>query len=285
MRPYLVGVPAYDPRSGGCKVIHRLAHELNARGQEAYVTHKKTNPKWNTPHYSVARNSDRLHDGLIGEFEPTYQEWRDTRDAISVYPEITFGNPMGTRTVARYLLNNAGKISGPRNYESSDLIFPFSRMFNDFNLPELRIMFLPVLNTNIFKDEHRERTHVSFYQGKTYQKSHYEETKNAIQIHRETSDNQYELSAILQTSTVLYCFDNITGMTEIARLCGCPVVIIPNGEYTKEQYDKHEMGWDGLGWGEIPPPFDSAKFMERYKELYQIFLQKLDNFIEITQNA
>jgi len=84
---------------------------------------------------------------------------------------------------------------------------------------------------------------------------------------------------------VLYCYDNITAMTELARLCGCPVVLVPNGEYTEEKYREHEMGMEGLGWGKIPEPFGSNKFMERYKNLKEVFYDKLNNFIEITQKG
>ena len=74
-------------------------------------------------------------------------------------------------------------------------------------------------------------------------------------------------------------------MTELARLCGCPVVLIPNGEYTEEKYKEHEMGMDGLGWGKMPEPFDSDTFRERYMTLKETFYTKLDNFVRITQNV
>ena len=287
-RPYIIGTPAYDPQSGGCMVIHRFCHELNEHGQEAYVSNKTTNPAWNTPYYAAARESDRVHDGQVTALNPSYSEWRDGFDVISVYPEITFGNPLGTRTVVRYLLNNAGKLSGPKQFESSDILFAFSRMFNDFNLPEERILFLPVIDVDFFKDAGLNRNKIAYYVGKGWRNDitiSIREVGAEVEITKETTTNQLNLRDILQTSKVLYCYDNITGMTELARLCGCPVVIMPNGEYTKEQYNNHEFGWNGLGWGKLPEDFDSAKFRETYLQVKEQFYDKLDRFIEITQNT
>jgi len=281
MRPYIVKAPAYDSNSGGCMVIHRLCHELNMRGQEAYVAHRLINPDWKTPYYGDNRSGQ------------VFEEWKTERDLISIHPEISFGNIFNTRTVVRYLLNNAGKLSGPKEFDASDILFAFSHMFNDFNLPEERIMFLPILDTDVFQDGHLDRNLITFYNGKGWRGiendfisnlSEEEKKLPIVEIVRETSKDPHNLSNILQRSKTLYCYDNITAMTEISRLCGAPVIIVPNGEYTKEQYDKHELGWNGLGWGETPRHFDSAKFREDYLQLKETFYEKLDYFIEVTQN-
>jgi hypothetical protein len=157
-------------------------------------------------------------------------------------------------------------------------------MFNSFNLPEERIMFLPIIDTKIYKDLGKERDKTLFYVGKGWKSlADWSPTVGATEINNQTGLNPYNLASLLQTAKVLYCYDNITAMTELARLCGCPVVLMPNGEYTEEQYQQHEMGMDGLGWGKVPEPFNSQKFMERYKSLKDLFYVKLDHFIAVTQ--
>jgi len=263
MRPYVVWTPPYDRRSGGIMVMHRLCHELNERGQEAYINVDQVNTKWNTPYYGKTA----------------------LENPIVVYPEITHGNPLGYQTVVRYILNNIGKLSGPTAYPPTDILFAFSHMFNDWGAPEERIMFLPVIDTEVYKDTGQHRDKALYYIGKGSRRYFIDETFDAIAIDNQTGADPQNLSHLLQTATVLYCYDNITAMTELARLCGCPVVLVPNGEYSEEKYQEHEMGMEGLGWNKMPEPFDSSKFMERYKALKETFYSKLDTFIEVTQKG
>jgi hypothetical protein len=266
LRPYVIWSPGWEPRSGGIRVLHHFCHELNKVGQEAYIhimDGDTTNPELNTP----------LWNG------------KSLDSPIAVYPEIAWTNYLGFNTVARWLLNNPGKIGGPTSYPETEILFAFSHLFNDLNLPEERVMFLPIIDTGTYKDTRQVRDKVLFYVGKGRRESFLEETSGATEITNQTGFDPNNLASLLNTAKVLYCYDNITAVTDLARLCGCPVVLIPNGEYTEERYKTHELGMEGLGWGKIPDPFDSSKFMERYKNLKEVFYVKLNNFIEITQKG
>jgi O-antigen biosynthesis protein len=257
-RPYLVAAPPFDPSNGGAMVLHKFAQALEEAGQDVYLIES------NNPSY-------------------TYTNVPKLENSIGVYPEITWGNPLNTKTVIRWILNTPGKIRGPLEYPETDILFSFSELFNVFNLPKDRILFFPILDTELFKDEKQPRTEVTFYVGKGWRSSFLSETAQAKEISK--YENQTGLKDILNKSKIMYCYDNITAMTEIARLCGSPVIIIPNGEFTKEQYNNHEFGWNGLGWGEMPESFDSKKFRETYLEVRETFYKKLDGFIELTQKA
>lgn len=262
MRPYIIWTPPWDATSGGIMVLYHFCHEMNVRGYEAYINSSIPAPYLYTPFYN-----------------------RNLENPIAVYPEIIRDNPLGCNTVARWLLNNAGKLlRQDASFFPTGELFAFSHMFNDQNLPEERIMFLPIIGTDIYRDTKQPRDKVLFYVGKGWGTPR-EEIPGAIEIYKETGFNPQALAYLLQTGKVLYCYDNITAMTELARLCGCPVVLIPNGEYTEEKYKEHEMGMDGLGWGKMPEPFDSDTFRERYMTLKETFYTKLDNFVRITQNV
>jgi hypothetical protein len=264
-RPYVIWTPGYNARSGGIMVLHNFCHELNLVGQEAYI-YTMDNP---------ARNSE-----LNTPYMPEGLE-----NPIVVYPEIAWTNYLNINTVVRWLLNNPGKISGPSSFPPNEILYAFSHMFNAFNLPEERILFLPIIDTNIYKDLRLERDKVLFYIGKGTRSSFIDETNNAIEITRETGFEPQNLVSLLNTAKVLYCYDNITAITELARLCGCPVVMIPNGDFSEEKYREHEMGMEGLGWGKMPESFDSLEFMDKYKNLKRTFYSKLERFIEVTQKG
>ena len=93
----------------------------------------------------------------------------------------------------------------------------------------------------------------------------------------------------LNHTELLYCYDNSTAICDIARLCGCPVVIIPDGSYTKEQRKVSES-WNcgGIGFGleeeqHAIDTIDSEKIRKWFIEAEASFQDKLTDFITETQ--
>lgn len=256
---YLVWSFDYYHDSAGQKVMHRLCHELNEVGQEAFVGFPKTNPAWNTPYHA-------------GPF-------RGRREWIAVYPEIVRGNPWRAPRVVRYVLNNPGKLGGDKTYDPSEIVYVFHELFNDIGVPPERIMYLPTIELDIYTDRHLPRSGTLFYVGKGQQTR---DLPGSIEITSDLKRDRELLADTLNRAELLYCFDNVTGMTDIARLCGCPVMIIPNGEYSREVYDR-VVAAEGLGWDEVPPPFDSDVVRAREVAAYDAFRDRLADFIQVTQ--
>jgi hypothetical protein len=254
---YLIWTYNYSHASSGPKVLHLLCHELNGAGQDAYVSFAVTNPAWNTPY----------HPGPIDD------------DWIAVYPEVVHGNPWNARHVVRWVLNNPGKLGGDKTYHPAEVVFTYHELFNDMGVPPERVLFLPAIETEIYVDRHLPRGGPAFYVGKGRKTR---DIPGAIEITRQMTFDREQVADTLNRASVLYTFDNMTAMVDIARLCGCPAVVIPNGEYTMEQYDRR-VGWEGLGWDEVPPPFDSDAFRARYLALKDTFDVQIETFIRITQ--
>lgn len=264
MFPYVVYTPAYDPRSGGIKVLHRLVHELNERGVPAFCT-GPGNPEWNEP---------PTHGMIEG--------------AIAVYPEIVHGNPFGAKTVARWVLNVPGRLAGPTEYDSSEIVFPYKNCFNQWNYPNDRVLLLPAIDTDIFVDKHQNRDIKAFYVGKGHATPMVPETEGLYEIRKEDTADQHKLADLLNRIEILYIYDNITALWDCARLCGCPVVIIPNGELTEEDLENDELPAAGLALGvencdRAVFTINSADFREAYLGLFNVFQDRLGTFIDLTQ--
>jgi hypothetical protein len=262
--PYIVYTPPYSAEVGGIKVLHRLVHELNVKGYEAFAT-GTTNPEW---------------------WEPTTNSVPDT--GIAVYPEVVAGNPWGTNTVARWVLNVPGRLGGEEEYAKTELIFPFKRVYNQWGLPEDRILLLPVIEMDLFYDMGLKRSGRAFYNGKGINCPRVPETEGLMEIVKEDNWDKEALALKLNSIELLYTYDNITALWDVARMCGCPVVIIPNGEMTREHFDMDEAGTDGLGLGieetqKALDTIDSVSFKEHYSTLFNTFDSRLDTFISITQ--
>jgi hypothetical protein len=253
-RPYLVWSFDYYDDSAGQKTMHRLCHELNEVGQKAYVAYEKRNPAWNTPYHPA----------------PLKGDW------IAVYPEIIKGNPWKAPRVVRYVLNNPGKLGGDKTYDPAEIVYVFHEMFNDPGVPPERMMYLPTIELDLYFDRHLPREGSVFYVGKG-QKTR--ELPGSVEITNDLKRDRPLLAETLNRAEVMYTFDNVTAMVDIARLCGCPVVMIPDGTHTPDQYQLS----DGLGWDEIPPPFDSDVIRYQQLELYATFCERLQDFIAVTQ--
>jgi hypothetical protein len=232
-----------------------------------------------------------LYSWLIVKGQVAYLNKYPSKDYIAIYPEITHGDPMnaGKGNVVRYLLNKPGfmpsfGVTGPTTFDESDKIFVFSRIFQD--APEDHILFLPILNMHVFKDQGKKRTKRCIFYGKAISKDSplpkdYKGT--VVTISRKDCQDQQALADLLNECEVIYIYDQVTAMTEIARLCGCRVVLFHFG-VTEEDYKKYEPGLNGVSLGgDRMIPLDAEGFRSHYLSLRQIFSRKIDHFIEMTQ--
>jgi hypothetical protein len=274
-KPYFIWAPSFDNASGGIVVMHRMAVELQKRGECVYINTPVQNKKWDMVLV--------MEDGIP--------------ESIAVYPEIIQGNPFGAETVVRYLLNIPGVCGGPNSlagYSDTDFFFIYSQIYNSkIGLPEEDILFCPHLELDRFYDKHIKRCGRMVYRGKGTQPDH--PLCNYPLLGKKEGfrgeDGQDKLCDLLNKCELLYVYDNCTAMTDIARLCGCPVVIIPDGSYTKEQISvggNWEAG--GIGWGVEEAAIarytiDSQKIRAGYQYAEIEFQKRLTRFIEVTQNG
>jgi hypothetical protein len=253
MKPYLIRSPQFDVTSGGIRVLYGLYGHLLAKGQVAYLN-------------SVV-----------------------DIDAIAIYPEIFHGNDMMGKKVVRYVLQEAGRAGtdtqfgkftlGPKEFDKTDEIYCFSKIYDKWGLPDDHILFLPIINMMEFRDFGKKRTKTAFYAFRdTNLKKHPED---AIEITREMAKDQSKLAEILNECQTLYVYDEITAMLEVARLCG--VNIEYWGRTPLETFKSYEPGLNGIGY-RTSAELDTKGFRRHYEDLRRTFDLKLDQFITDTQH-
>lgn len=256
MKPYIITSPDLVEEnivSGGVRVMWGLFGWLLAKGQIAYMN------RW---------GSD---------------------DNVSIYPEIQTGNPTGSKNVVRYILNTPGimgaiyqdgrKVPGPTVFDPNDKIYVFSRIYDQWNVPDDHILFLPIANLDVFKSygKKRKKTCYLIGKGKNLQKH----PAGSIELTRSFAVDQKALAQVLNECHTLYCYDRLTAMTELARLCGCGVKYY--GEYTESDWKKYEPGTNGISFNGKEPQLEVAKFRAHYVQMIDIFEERLERFIHETQ--
>ena len=270
---YVIVAPPYVSSSAGIHGMYRWCDELNRCGFLSYIVGSdRTAPAMNAP--------------LIG--------WSDAKNLckqgfIAIYLETVTGNPLHARNVVRWVANRPGLLGGEEVYDESELVFYHAEQYVPYIRNRIAGKFyIPTIDESLFfcKDgDLSERNLECFYVGKSKWKDGFFDRSNVFEITRDMPPKK-ELGKLLRASRVLYNFDNSTILTYEAILCGCPVVIIPDGTQTREDYERSELGMDGIAWG--PEELDRVKvnvpgLRRRYKQVKREFIQQLDDFIAITQ--
>jgi len=122
--------------------------------------------------------------------------------------------------------------------------------------------------------------------GKSCYKDGFFRKESAFEITR-NSPKKEDLGTLFRAAKILYTFDNSTILTYEAILCGCPVVIIPDGSADFQDYEKYELGFSGISWGvgNIDSCYaDVDKTYMKYQQVKRDFDNQLQNFIDKTQN-
>jgi len=255
LKPYSVFSPPFEATSGGIRVMYGLYGWLLAKGQIVHL------------------NARYAHS-----------------DFIAIYPEIETGNPAQANSVVRYILNKPGVmgsqrdgkfVSGPTSFADTDKIFVFSELFNTMGVDEEHKLFLPIIDTHLFRDMGLKRDKKAVFVGKGEDKRLH--PQGCVLIDRMVAQDQAELAQLLNECEVIYQYDPVSAMSEIARLCGCRVVYLSD-QYTREEYESYEPGINGISFGlEEDNKLDVDKFRSHYLGMKEMFSKKLDRFIELTQ--
>lgn len=224
-----------------------------------------------------------------GQLAITNGLWKTPFTAI--YPEIIHGNPLDGQKVVRYILNKPGVMAsfgvpGPMTFDKTDEIYVFTRLYDTFGVDDEHIMFLPILNLSLFKDQKKKRENTCFFIGKGKDMGLH--PKDSIKIDAKVSSDQSKLADLFNVCSVLYTYENPTALNEIARLCGCRVVFLEEGSMTKftrkQLTDLYEPTMMGVSFGlKEKQELDTEKFRKHYIGMVKTFEEKLDKFIINTQ--
>ncbi|HUS12285.1 MAG TPA: hypothetical protein VMZ30_17595 [Pyrinomonadaceae bacterium] len=233
---FIVFSGPFVSNSAGIECLHRLCHELNERGFSSFTTGGTVEaPHLNAP--IIDLQSAQLLCAL---------------GYVAIYPETISGNPLGAKTVVRWVLNRPGLLGGDEVYTDSEVIFSYSDAFTPY--VKNRVcgkLYMPTINERLFycdDPDLSQRSLACFYVGKSEWKPGIVDRDQAFEITRE-NPNKQELGKLFRASRVLYCFDNSTILIYEALLCGCPVVIVPDGTQTRHDFEELELGMDGISWG------------------------------------
>lgn len=270
--------PSYEESSGGITVLHKLCDVLIQCGFNAGFYLNKGE--------SFNVNSKFKYQGFyLGDL--------NLENDIIVYPEITFGNPLGFKKVVRYILN-VGHVTLNRKdtWGEFDYWIYFSERFYDGIKPKV---ILSVIDSKIdyFKNYNIPRPYKECF---TYRKGkdnlsslNIIHSPDAIEIDFNQSDEY--LINVFNMCERFYCYDTESYLNILASLCGCDSVIVPSKNSDRDKIINQQPPFKyGVAYGidEIESARKTRPLLYNYlkeKENTQILETKnaFDNIIEFFQ--
>ena len=296
--PYYIVAPEFTRKSGGITMLYTVCHLLNRKGYRAFIVH------------------EGMQEGAELSYPEDYQapflNEKEARNHIFFgYNPIVIRAEVGRETIHfpatfRYILNYIGMFPGepketdPEFQIDKKFFWAFSKdIAKRHNIPESRVMFTPIVDTEIFfppKTENRKGK--ACYLGKYAEifsnKLPQEIDKSFYIFYRNTNKGlvptRKEYAEKLRNCEMIYIYENTSVITE-ALMCGCVVVCVPNDycQFTeKDMIGLAEIGLNGIAIGTGEEEIKRAKetvhlARERILQLMQEFDKKIDYFIEETQ--
>ena len=197
MEPYSIVAPpyVYAQTSAGVRALYTLALELKARGQDVRIVEQGVSAK----------------------------SWR----GIVVYSETVAGNPLGSANVVRWTLNKPGYLGGDATYGPAERVWTWSKAFYDAPL-----LTVETIDRGLFYTDDTMREFDTAYYGKALQRGveRVPLTRHMREIDRTPWPARREdLADLLHRTRTLYTYDDCTALIDEASLCGCRVVLLPEG--------------------------------------------------------
>ncbi|MEZ9923954.1 WavQ [Vibrio breoganii] len=296
---FYIYAPSYNENSGGCVVLHKLVHIINeetehtadlvphileqfrlgglrtlASNAYAYLALRKNkfffnrNSSFNTP-VKTNVTEDEL------------------KDSIVVYPEITFGNPLGAKNVVRWFLHQPGHFTGEVCYGTGELYFKFNSMIRSFDLyksklskSELKVIHYPteIYNTDSVIKERKGDCYMIRKGG------------HKAKVHDDTAIcldglSHTEISEIFKKSKRFISYDDYTAYSIFAILSGCESVVVPDVNISKQQWYPLESDRYGIAYGfsedeKVWANSTKNKVLEHVESEHQRSVSNVKKFVE-----
>ncbi len=209
-----------------------------------------------------------------------------------LYPEIISGNFLNSKKVARLLLfhNKLYSQNGDNTigYDKNDLFFCYRDVFNDEKLnPEGRKLPITYFDFDTYKRyNYKQRSGKCYIVRKGNIRNDLPSEFDGVVI-----DDLPEKEKVKYFNSCEYCisYDTQTAYSQIAAICGCTSVVVPEKGKTRSDYRKNTGSVFDTGYGEAFGFSDDEieyakstcdKLIEAMKKTEQDSIESTKSFVE-----
>lgn len=269
---FVIMSPPYDDQNGGSIVLHKLCDLISRAGYDASIfplfQADEINPlNWPGAVQSCIaqrmglentfgnREGFRLCDRYQTKlFDADVYQIPNDEDVVVVYPEIVFGNPLGAKNIARWILHNPGFHTGKVYYTVGEVQFAFNDLFEPLTVPYMEIApsYLSVFDIpwSLYQDDgsspSRPRHGTAYLVKKGHGRAAVHDVENSICI---DGLGHEEVAGIFKSVETFISYDQASFYSNLAALAGCVSVIVPDAASSARQGDAVPHGRNGIAYG------------------------------------
>lgn len=267
-RFFIVG---YNATGGGPIVLRTLFNNLKELGCDVTFVYAETFKQKSLTQFSTKFKVKLVVCSMLGEkiskkvFRNVwdiecYQTARKQKfpivddNAIVIYPEVIYGNPLNAKNVVRWFLYYNRYPNDPYAYGEHDLFICYRQQFNDVKLnPQKYQLYMGHYDLDLYK-----RTNYGERHGKCYcvrkgaDRSDLPESFDGPIIDQLSEEEKVKM---FNECEYFISYDTQTAYSSIAAMCGCISVIVPEPGKTKADYRSSD---DGATYG-IAYSFDEKE--------------------------
>jgi len=303
MYRFLLFAPSYDPDNGGAIVMHKLCSLLNESGYEAFLfprfyPHEVSRVNWVMPSLRVLksmvvgmvphfRQNPAFNTGVLRRIpEELNKEW------IAVYPDVTYGNPLGAENVVRWFLHRPGFHTGKISIASNEYHIDFNEFLRGVNFPScyrsqqsLYVIHIPseIYNLNgALPPAQRSGTAYCMRKGKGRPLVH--DVHDSVMIDGMTPP---EIANLFKRVKTFISYDPYTAYSRLAVLCGADSVVIPDAGRSIEDWYGNPTEHYGVAYGfnDLERARSTAHLMiNNFQEVEQASLLSVQSFAAEASN-
>lgn len=251
---FLIYAPGYREESGGIMVLHYLCHLLNSQGTESFLVPDFGAPDTTlrSPFSSLVKLyerkirriykyslSDDMHTPVLNKdcFEVAAQG-----SSIVIYPETTFGNPLGAKNVVRWLLHDPGFHSGYIGFGRGDLQVKYSNWVRAVDYPGSAVLDKPLSIIKLPQDYEKKlrskpgeiRKGTAYILRKGVERV---PSKNVLDGIIVDHMKLREIKHIFGKVENVVSFDTKTFLSRLAALYGCNSIVVPERGVSIDEWD------------------------------------------------
>ncbi|WP_411890015.1 hypothetical protein [Yoonia sp. SDW83-1] len=281
---YIVYAPSYDENSGGNIFLHQLVSILRSLGEEAVFW-----PMGESNHTDVRRlfRRKRSFRTLPHIQDAQAKPWHlKEKRSVVVYPEVTFGNPLGVENVIRWFLYQPGKLH-PFEFGPNDMFFRVDEMSDILEItggaPDL---FVWKANP-VYQNQNRpDRKGLCFIVRKHGDKPRIPETQTQSAVQIDGMDHA-EINEVFNRCQTFVSYDDATMYSQYAAICGCDSVVVPDAYPSRAAWTaSHAVARYGIAYGFADLDHARAtrhKTKELLLELERKGIESVKSFITLTR--
>lgn len=302
---FVIVSPPYDENNGGSIVLHKLCDIINKSGFDASIL-----PLIDSREINALNWQEAIHSAIISQsnlefiinhpehfrlcdryntklFQGAIGQIAHSPETIVVYPEITFGNPLGARHVARWLLHNPGFHTGKVYYSAGEVQFQYSNLFQPLNVPYLEIADFHLSVIDIPWDLYRndqpqlvKREGTAYLVKKGHGRAAIHDLENSICI---DGLGHNDVAAIFKSVETFISYDQASFYSSLASLAGCVSIIAPGMDSATRNGDVTGHGRNGIAYGfeDIQRAIDTVpQMIVELQEQERESVRSVDRFLQ-----